>query len=273
MTTKHNLKYQNGHISFGIYIFALCLMLLPFDLLSFINGSASANSDNMIEYYLNQDERANPASGKEDVKKLLWQENITPAKEQQEQVQKDELQYLIEQINSMQLSLPSQIFEPLDGEEKATSNQPEKNVLQNENPKPIERTANANKMLYEPVTEPTIQKLRKMMEKPEEINSPYEIGNTLYSSNYIGEAAVFYKEALRRNKPDDISSSDDRAWLLFQTANSLQSADMLAAADMYKKLITEFPNSPWADIAKVQSNLITWYTQDKPDELLVEYKR
>ena len=153
MTTKHNLKYQNGHISFGIYIFALCLMLLPFDLLSFINGSASANSDNMIEYYLNQDERANPASGKEDVKKLLWQENITPAKEQQEQVQKDELQYLIEQINSMQLSLPSQIFEPLDGEEKATSNQPEKNVLQNENPKPIERTANANKMLYEPVTE------------------------------------------------------------------------------------------------------------------------
>ena len=70
-----------------------------------------------------------------------------------------------------------------------------------------------------------------------------------------------------------MSSSDDRAWLLFQTGNCLQATDMQAAADIYKKLITEFPESSWADIARVQSNYITWYKNDKPDELLTEYKR
>ena len=259
-------------MSLRIFVFALCLMLLPFDLLSFVNGSASAKSDNMVEYNLYQDVNSSPPLNINEIQKSLWQANITPAKEKQAQQQKDELQSLIDQINSMELLLPSENVRPSDNIEVESQPEPQKTTSQNENTKPVEKSSNTNSAAYELITNQTIQKLKKMAEKPEEIDNPYEIGNTLYLSNCVGQAAAFYKEALRRNKPDDMSSSDERAWLLFQTANSLRSADMSAAAGVYKKLITEFPGSPWADIARVQSSVITWYVKDKPDELLAEYK-
>lgn len=271
MKLKNKLTYHNVYMKLRIFVFAFCLMVLPFDLLSFMSGSASANSNNMVKYNLEQEVQPSAIIGSEDARKSLWQENITPAKEQQ-QVQKDVLQSLIEQINAMQLSLPSQAFEPSETAVNILRTEPEKSASQNENSEQAVRTANINTQ-YESISEPTIRKLRKLAEKPEEIDNPYAIGNTLFLSNYVGEAASFYQEALRRNKPDDMTSSEDRAWLLFQTANSLQNVDMAAAADEYQKLITGFPNSPWADIARVQSNLIRWYTEDKPQELLTEYKR
>ncbi len=263
-------KFHNSH---SVYILAFCLMLLPLDQLTFINGSASADSDNMVDYNLNQDVQNSPVITYDDVQKSLWRTNITPAEEQQEQVQKDELKSLVEQINAMELTLPLQSVEPADINEAVSTDEIEKNILQNEKSKPAEKNYNTDNAGCESISEQTIQKLKKIAEIPQEVDNPYEIGNTLYLSNCVGEAAAFYREALRRTKPDDMSSSDDRAWLMFQTGNSLRSIDMLAAADVYKKIITEYPDSPWADYARVQSNVITWYTKDKPDELLNEYKR
>lgn len=273
MTDKFNVNNHGENMLLRIIVFALCLMLLPFDLLSFINGSASANSDNMVEYNLNQDMHANPPVSSDEIQKSLWRTNITPAKEGEIQQQKNELQSLIDQINAMDLLLPSENIQTPDNVNVASKPEPQKAQLENQNTKPIEKSSNENKAAHESITDRTIQKLEKMVEKPEEIDNPYEIGNTLYLSNCVGQAAAFYEEALRRSKPDDMSSSDDRAWLLFQTANSLRSVDMSAAADVYNKLITEFPDAPWADIARVQSNIIAWYSNDKPGELLTEYKQ
>jgi tetratricopeptide (TPR) repeat protein len=266
-------KIKNGNVLHYSFILAFCLMLLPFDLLSFINGSASANSDNMVEYNLKQQDQKSPVVSPDDIQKSLWRSNITPAQEQKEKAQKEELKSLIEQINAMNLSVSEQAGESPDVNEFQTSNEPEKNISQAVSDVQKVKNTNDNNTLYKPITEKTIQKLKKMAENPQKIDNPYEIGNTLYLSNCVGEAAAFYKEALRRNKPEDISSSEDRAWLLFQTANSLQSVNKSAADDIYKKLVTEFPDSPWAGIARVQSNLITWYIKDQPDELLKEYQR
>ncbi len=265
--SKNNNMLRRG------FILAFCLMLLPFDLLSFINGSACANSDNLVDYNLNLDSQNNQPLPIDEIQKSLWRSNITPAQEQKEKTQKDELKSLIEQINAMNLSVPEQSLESPDIIETQIPTEPEKNISKTTNNILKLKNNNENNTAYEPVTEETIQKLKKMAENPQKINNPYEIGNTLYLSNCIGEASEFYQEALRRNKPDDMSLSEDRAWLLFQTANSLQTVDMVTAGDVYKKLITEFPDSPWAGIAKVQSNLITWYIKDKPDELLKEYQR
>lgn len=266
-------KYESKHKLSRGFISALCLMLLPFDLLSFVNGSASANSEDMVEYNLKQDEQQSPPVSTDDIQKSLWRTNITPAQEKKEQAQKEELKSLIEQINAMNLSVPGITLESPVITETRTSTEPEENIS-----KPVIdiqklKNNNDNNSPYKPVTEKTIQKLKKLAENPQKIGNPYEIGNTLYLSNCVGEAAAFYQEALKRNKPDDRSSSQDRAWLLFQTANSLQTVDMVEADNMYKKLITEFPDSPWAGIAKVKSNLITWYVNDQPDELLKEYQR
>ena len=274
MKTEDNLKSPKFKMSQCFLVLAFCLMLLPFDLLTFISGKVSANSDNMVEYNLNSDSQDKTVIPNEDIQKTLWQTNIsTPVDEQKQQIQKDELKSLIEQLNSMELSLPEDDYEITDVDNVPALKEPEKTVPQKEPVKTQIQKEISNNTTFESITVQTIQKLKKMAEKPEEVDNPYEIGNTLYLSNNIGEAAEFYKEALRRKKPDDMSSSDDRAWLLYQTGNSLRTIDMLAAADYYAMLITEYPNSPWADIARVQTNVISWYTKDKPDELLKEYKR
>ncbi len=66
--------------------------------------------------------------------------------------------------------------------------------------------------------------------------------------------------------------SRDRAWILFQIGNCLRKDDLPAAAKMYQQLLTEYPNSPWVDLAKAQSNLIAWYLKDEPVKLIAEVK-
>ena len=100
------VQYKGFYMSNRICVLTFCLMLLPLDLLTFINGQVYANSDSMIEYDLNQVEQNSNTITSSDIQKILWQTYITPAEEQQEQVQKDELKSLIEQINAMVTSKP-----------------------------------------------------------------------------------------------------------------------------------------------------------------------
>ena len=101
------------------------------------------------------------------------------------------------------------------------------------------------------------------------MDSPFELAETLFLSGNPDEAAVFYTEALVRTEPNDVGSSLDRAWMLFQTGNCLRGADLPAATKMYTQLLTEYPTSPWADIARVQVTLIDWYLKDEPHKLIV----
>lgn len=275
MTEKSNniSKHKAFSMIFLILVFAICLMLLPFDQLSFISGKAFADSNDMIDYSIGMEEQNdNITTDNNEVKTPLWQINVIPALDEKEDIQRNELKSLIEQINSIDLALPQMDYGQEGTNNSVPTDKTEKNVVQEKETQTNVKVNKSDNIFFEALTAETIQKLRNISEKPEEIDNPYEIGNTLYLSNNIGEAAAFYQEALRRSKPDDMSDSDDRAWLLFQTGNSLRSIDMLAAAEIYGKLITEYPNSPWAGYAKVQRNFITWYIADKPEELLHQNK-
>lgn len=269
---NNNSKHKKFNVINMFLVLAFCLMLLPFEQLSFIEGQAFADSNDLIDYGIGIDDENDTVTENSDIKETLWQMSITSAIDDKDKEQKDELQALIEQINSIELSL-TEINETENSVEAPSSTEPEKIVTQNEDTQPSIKNDNIGNNNLEVVTFETIQKIKKMAEKPDEVDNPYEIGNTLYLSNNIGEAAVFYQEALRRKKPEDMSSSDDRAWLLFQTGNSLRTIDMLAAADMYGKLITEYPDSAWAGYARVQRNVITWYLSDKPDDMLKQIKK
>jgi outer membrane protein assembly factor BamD (BamD/ComL family) len=60
---------------------------------------------------------------------------------------------------------------------------------------------------------------------------------------------------------------------LFQIGNCLRNDDLPAAAKTYQQLLTEYPNSPWADLAKARRDLIAWYLKDNPVKLIAEVKR
>jgi len=268
MNTKNIKKINTSRVVTIIFVF--CLMLLPFEQLSYIQGVAKAEetSEEMVDYTISSDEQTNTIITDSGIKESLLQLSMSPVNEKQEQKQKSELELLIEQINSIDLSLSDSSIDSEDIYNSFSNIKPEEKDNVEEHVQVEVKKVTQENNTYEYITEQTINRLKKIAEKPEEVDNPYEIGNTLYLSNNIGEAAAFYQEALRRTTPEDMLSSDDRAWLLFQTGNSLRTVDMLAAADYFQKLITEYPNSPWADYARVQSNVLTWYINEKPDEIL-----
>ena len=120
------------------------------------------------------------------------------------------------------------------------------------------------------ITDQTWQILKNLSQRPDELENPFELGEVLFLSGNLAQAAVFYQEALKRISADDISSVQERAWILFQIGNCLRHDDMSTAAKMYGQLITQYPNSPWTEMAEAQVKLIDWQQKDKPLELIAE---
>ena len=126
-----------------------------------------------------------------------------------------------------------------------------------------------------PATEPltalppaTLKQLEGLLRDPNQITDPFEMAELLFLSGRPAEAAVFYEKALASRSADDIAVSEDRAWILFQLGNCLRETDMAAARDTYMKLIAQYPNSPWTELAKAHGRLISWYQSAKPQQFM-----
>jgi hypothetical protein len=120
---------------------------------------------------------------------------------------------------------------------------------------------------------PEAQKILAGLQKnPSRIGDPLETAELLFLSGRPTDAAAFYQEALRRTRAGDSASADDRAWILFQLGNCLRETDSAKAQDAYAKLMAEFPNSPWTEMARAGSRLLTWYQSTRPDQLMTTRK-
>ena len=121
-----------------------------------------------------------------------------------------------------------------------------------------------------PLTEQTLKRLKDLLQHPDKLNDPLELGELLFASGKTKDAVPFYQEALRRIDPNSVSSYRDRAWILFQMGNCLRTQEPFSAVEIYKQLLIECSNSPWADIAKAQKELIEWRLKEKPQDLITE---
>jgi TolA-binding protein len=107
---------------------------------------------------------------------------------------------------------------------------------------------------------------------PEKLENPFTLGEVLYYSGHLKEAAIFYQEALKRRSADKTASGRDKAWIIFQIGNCLRSDDLPTAKKMYGILIAEYSDSPWVDLARAREGLIDWQQKDKPLTLIAESK-
>ena len=131
MTEKSNniSKHKAFSMIFLILVFAICLMLLPFDQLSFISGKAFADSNDMIDYSIGMEEQNdNITTDNNEVKTPLWQINVIPALDEKEDLQRNELKSLIEQINSIDLALPQMDYGQEGTNNSVPTDKTEKNV-------------------------------------------------------------------------------------------------------------------------------------------------
>jgi tetratricopeptide (TPR) repeat protein len=121
----------------------------------------------------------------------------------------------------------------------------------------------------EPVT-PLSTQARKTLEmlqqNPGQVREPLEMAELLFLSGRPAEAAPFYAKALNQITRIDPSYDTDRAWVLFQLGNCLRETDTAKAQETYMKLVSEYPESPWTELAKAHGRLLTWYQKDRPGQ-------
>lgn len=113
-----------------------------------------------------------------------------------------------------------------------------------------------------------LQKLPGLIEDPNLVRHPLEVAELLFLSGRLAEAIPFYERALAQTTRADAATSSDRAWILFQLGNCLRETNMTKANEAYLKLIGEFPNSPWTELAKAHGRLIAWRLATQPEQLM-----
>jgi len=274
--TKYNYDSQlkrSATLSFKLYFYIACFTFLSFRLLTSLTGSAYANSAADNGKKLSQSSVITSRDPKNINGLELLQAEITIAKDEKDTKSRDQLKQIIEQIRSVEFGLQKQAPAPVIVPEKAPVIEPNETVTEVPVQKEETKQASESRPQYGPITEKTLQMLKTLAQDSEKLANPLELGEILFVSGNLKEAAMFYREALKRKDPNDVSLSWDRAWILFQIGNCLRNEDLPAAAKAYQQLLTEYSNSPWADLAKARSNLIAWYLKDDPVKLIAEVKR
>ena len=203
-----------------------------------------------------------------EIEHQLWQSDIRIPKDSNNK-SKDQLQQIIKQIRALefkslvQTPALSPAVEAVESEPNEISSVQESPQRQEQKPQKIEP-----KLAYEPVSARTLEMFEKLSQKPEQIHNPFELGEILYRSGNLKEAAVCYQQALDSEDPN-APATQNTAWILSQIGNCLQNDDSAAAMQMYRRLIVEYPDSPWTDLARTKVQLIDWLLRDKP-KMLVE---
>lgn len=273
--TKYDYDSQlksHASLSFKLYFYIACFTFLSFRLLTSLTGVACANSAAGNGRKLSQNSVITSRDPNNIHGLELLRAEISIAKGQIDTKSRDQLKRIIEQIRSVEFKPQEQAPEPVIVPEKAPAIEPNETVPDVPAQKEKAKQQAKPKQPYEPITDETLQMLINLAQDPEKLDNPFELGEILFVSGKVKEASTFYSEALKRKDPNDVSVSWDRAWILFQTGNCLRNEDLPAAAKMYQQLLTEYPNSPWADLATAQSNLIAWYLKDEPEKLMLQVK-
>ena len=207
-----------------------------------------------------------------DLSRELWQARISTSKDKKSSLSKNELQQIIRQIKSIEFKPKEQTPKPLIVVEPIRQTEPNEissdtETLQKPQPNKIKR-----KPPDDWVTDQTLQIVKTLSQHPEQLHDPFELAEILFNSNHLKEAAKCYQQALDSITVGQTGRFTDKEWILFQIGNCLRNTDPPAAMQMYRRLITEYPDSPWVNLAKAKSKLIDWYLKDKPDALIKEYK-
>ena len=264
---------SSASLSLRLYFYSACFMFLSFRLLTSLTGVAYANSAADKGRKLSRSSVITSIDPNNVNRLELLRAEMSVANGQNNTKSKDHLKKIIEQIRSVEFQPQKQAPEPVIVPETAPPNEPNEPLPDVPVQKETVKQKAISRLPNEPIDNETLQKLRNLAQEPEKLTNPLELGEILFVSGNVKEAAMFYSEALKRKDPNDISVSEDRAWILFQIGNCLQNDDMPAAAKMYQQLLTEYPNSPWAVLATARNNLIAWYMRDEPFKLIQQVKR
>jgi tetratricopeptide (TPR) repeat protein len=203
----------------------------------------------------------------------LWRSRTTAPEPAQNAEHKEGLQRLIFQIRSVRLKKGLRSPEPKAKprfQEAEGESAPGHETTEEPSQTQQEESKTGFALPDETIPPETFQLLDNLSQDTTRLQRPAEVAEILFLSGRSEKAAAFYQQALQQIDPNDTSTAHDRAWILFQIGNCLRDADPAAAGNMYRKLLSEFPDSPWTHLARVWEQFAQWYEKDDPYALLSE---
>ena len=118
----------------------------------------------------------------------------------------------------------------------------------------------------EQITSEMLSKIKKLPKKA--IADPAGLAEILCLGGHHDVAAKFHDIAA-----ESATDGDEKAWLLFRSANCLRRSDSAAALQRYRKLLAECPDSFWGPLARAQAQIIEWYQTNNIADLLDKTKK
>jgi len=209
-----------------------------------------------------------------DLGRQLWQTRISAYKGQTDGKSKNELQRLIELIRSVEFKPQEQPPETVAVIKTVQETEPAARRPADNQTVPVQVRQATKEIKIQPkpapgsVSDETLQLIRNKLQHPEQLKNPFGLGEILFRTGHLKEAVVCYQQALARKDPNQPDQNQNTPWLLLQIGNCLRKDDAPKAVEFYTRLINEYPDSLWTDLAKARSKLITWYQQDKPETLI-----
>jgi len=203
----------------------------------------------------------------------LWRERITIPTREQENRARDDLLRMIRLVRAIEIKKPSISPEPQKKIQPASPGEPNKPAAKPQKASPParkERAATGESRPQRTISPETLDIVRAHLQQPEQMPAPLELADILFLGNCPNEAAVCYQQALDRQDPN--RPGPDTDWILLQIGNCLKQTDPNRAIQSYARLIREYPNSPWLDLAKASSKLTEWYELERPLELITQSK-
>lgn len=211
---------------------------------------------------------SSPLQGEQSValSKQLWSTRITIPETDVEAANSLALKRLIRQVRSVKFADQNAgptFTAPSETEPAVSSPEPQSSFTAE---RQTAEPATASVETSTPLPNRTRKTLDVLQQNPDQVRDPLEMAELLFLSGRPTEAAPFYTRALDRISRVDTSYDADRAWVLFQLGNCLRETDIAKAQEAYMKLVSEYPESPWTELAKAHGRLLTWYQKSQPEQ-------
>ena len=201
------------------------------------------------------------------ISRQLWKDRVAALPADSGKGQRDELERLMERVNGAQLRP-----RPKGGVPAAT---PERRDAVDANASPMgQPAASAGPVAAatDPAGEANSAALASLIAvegvDPNAVAHPFKMAEILYSSGRTRQAVPFYQRALAQLDGQDPKTAAQRQWILLQLGRCWRQDDPAQARQMFSQLISEYPDSPWVDLARAWQGLTDWYLTERPWRLI-----
>lgn len=208
------------------------------------------------------------------LREQIIKSDIDSIGQSQDSVSKKVLEELIAEVSALKISSkkPEKEAETKDDpNETNVSSETEPEIAKNNSDpnKPEQAQDAISTNQSQKAVDPQTARLEALLKEPEKVTDPFMVAEVLFKFSNLEYAGRFYEIALSRINKE--ANPLDYQWALFQAANCKRYSDPAGSYKLYGQLISDYPESYWAQSAKVQQSITNWYQKNKPQKLLEIY--